>query len=1699
VSPHIGRIWYKPFMYYSASTAIIAAIAFLAVWPSHAQRLPPAAVPPELQLSDPEIRGLIELADSSCSGNSPQAVTSKIRRAIDLSRQKGLIGDRAVLEASLASLAIGQGKVDDGKDLLQQALQDSIDSGRRVLEVDILTSIASLVQLRGENARAVELLNKALSEAEETQNLYGKARAQGELARLRLLAGKTDEAAALLSEALTIDRVNGYKFEAIHLYYQGVYFGIAGDETSAIRAVSEAREKAAATKDTFTFISAEDAYALGLARAGKTEEAIREMELLDSGDLSEFVTDAAARACMQSSFQSPLMEIVRLEGFANVLEAAHKSDKEIELWHRVFAVSAQAGLLDGEAEGKQKAADLENQLKRPESAVDDYRSAADLFRRIQNSTALNQVEIAEALLLVQLGRSNEAVPIIEEIASYADRHKMRALELSSYLELGEIYQPAGDLKSAQAALEKAQMLVAPGPFDLEVDNHQVHEIYVRLSDIYRSLKMPTRELISIDKAFFVSVHVNDDKSQQAELGYLNQRLSELDVRNLAAKSQESGSLGDSLIYSCILYIHDGYPSKSADDHSNWQRIQTLPFLIAQQSQGAAILEQVVNDLGPVMGVEKLPLLDALARFYIGAGSNPALAEKYAVAAITLLHGLKGDTSVLQTEPTCILALSHARQNKNALAKDESRECTSLASKIEDPQTVTYADAIKVLVDSQLGDFASTRSSIESLISKSAYQPELQIELVVSLANAKLYDEAKSQLRAVTDKLISAGSRREAGDAFLRVATVLGSDLSDPAKTLDLSLLNSALEQYRECKALDKEAETSVFLGDYYARNAQKKEAIEAYRRAQEVAATVNQQVTIAEGLLGEGTTYQSEQNYSRAVELHREAADIFRKLNDGAGECLALRNLVLDYRGLPDLDNALKVAMEARQAGELTGELDKYFAEYLLGDIYALKGRFQDGLGAYREAATVTDLGGDSEHGAYAHLALAQLDTVIGNWDESVREAQTAMDLSLKAGSKEAEGATWAELMSIYEERSSSVKDFAKAEDCYRRAKELGVGKSLQVELIELDVQTGKFSEAAAIARDAIKDCQKERDTDCEAEQLISVSEAERLSGNLSASASALNNAGRLVSKSQDVYLIGRQLYAEANLLKAQNKLDNSRKAYQQLTSLIENVRGGLDPHSQSSISENYDYIYDEMVSLLYVRSVQVPPAQRPQVSSEAFTYAEKNKARQFAQSWGQVFESQIRPTLPPEIQERERTLLNTRDRLTREISEVSTANDATNASQLVELRSQLSDVENELKQLLVRIREIAPEYAAIAYPEDVRISDLTIRPNETVVEFKVTESSTFVWMIQNPDGVRNRLTMFYEVPRTRAWLRERFSSIQRALNAAQLDSIDWKLSEELFATLFPRDAAQVIAESPEIVFIPDDVLFVLPLEVLSPAASGGDFVLLRKPTTYYPSAASFQLARRVVHPAKWSETFLGVGDPITSPDDDRFQVAQALKSTELPGDGPNKSPGQPVATAPDPIALKSRGLSFDRIPGTGLEVKAIAALLADRHEKSDVRLGASATKQALLDTDLSRFRFVHFATHGLLPTDSSVGEPSLVLSYDGVALSHMFLSMSEIIRLKLTAESVVLSACNTGSGKITRTEGVMSLGRAFLAAGSNSVTVSLWQVSDESTSLLMENYYKGLLEHKAKSVALADARYTVFKNGSKNPFYWAPFVVIGE
>ena len=188
------------------------------------------------------------------------------------------------------------------------------------------------------------------------------------------------------------------------------------------------------------------------------------------------------------------------------------------------------------------------------------------------------------------------------------------------------------------------------------------------------------------------------------------------------------------------------------------------------------------------------------------------------------------------------------------------------------------------------------------------------------------------------------------------------------------------------------------------------------------------------------------------------------------------------------------------------------------------------------------------------------------------------------------------------------------------------------------------------------------------------------------------------------------------------------------------------------------------------------------------------------------------------------------------------------------------------------------------------------------------------------------------------------------------------------------------------------------------------------------------------------------------------------------------------------------------RLLHSGKEVAEIAKLLGARPEyvltgenASEANVKAAGAEQALM----SKARYIHFATHGILGVDKGK-QPALVLNLVGNDVEDGFLHLDEITNLKLNADLVVLSACRTGQGRMHRGEGVTGLARAFLYAGSKGVVCSLWSVDDQETANLMVDFYRHLKEGRSAPEALREAQLAMIRAG-KAPLYWAPFIVIGE
>jgi len=207
------------------------------------------------------------------------------------------------------------------------------------------------------------------------------------------------------------------------------------------------------------------------------------------------------------------------------------------------------------------------------------------------------------------------------------------------------------------------------------------------------------------------------------------------------------------------------------------------------------------------------------------------------------------------------------------------------------------------------------------------------------------------------------------------------------------------------------------------------------------------------------------------------------------------------------------------------------------------------------------------------------------------------------------------------------------------------------------------------------------------------------------------------------------------------------------------------------------------------------------------------------------------------------------------------------------------------------------------------------------------------------------------------------------------------------------------------------------------------------------------------------------------------------------------KSPGREAISLFAPVKFNSRQLSD--LPGTEKEVEDIGDLFAGGTSKVGLYLGDEANRDQVRSDAVTSSRYLHFATHGIIDEDRPE-RSQICLAADSTSSGSLY--SGDIYALRLDADLAVLSACETGLGKLSQGEGIIGLTRALIYAGCNNLVVSLWRVNDTSTSAMMTDFYRAMIQGDtyAQSLKLAKERMIKSKKYS-SPYYWAPFVLVGH
>jgi len=403
----------------------------------------------------------------------------------------------------------------------------------------------------------------------------------------------------------------------------------------------------------------------------------------------------------------------------------------------------------------------------------------------------------------------------------------------------------------------------------------------------------------------------------------------------------------------------------------------------------------------------------------------------------------------------------------------------------------------------------------------------------------------------------------------------------------------------------------------------------------------------------------------------------------------------------------------------------------------------------------------------------------------------------------------------------------------------------------------------------------------------------------------------------------------------------------------------------------------------------------------------------------------------------------------------------------------------------LVRERERL-EAGMAASASAPRLQPLTAReiqrrvaaPDRLILEYSLGRTKSVLWAVEP-----HRLEAFVLPPRDRIEEVARrahalLSSADRTLAGPRIEEALAELSSMLLSKVADRLAGRCL------LVVPDGALGYVPFAALPlPAGAGapaGTPLVETNEIVLLPSASMLAaIERRKASPPPG--VLAVVADPVFEPDDPRLTAV----SVALPG---------------TTVRASDLAMVLPRLPFSREEAAAIFRLApADRRFAA---LDFAASRDTVLGGVLSGYRILHFATHSVIDPQ----HPAL----SGIALSRVdregkrrqgFVRASEISRLRLPADLVVLSACRTALGQEVRGEGLMGLTQSFFQAGARRVVVTLWPVDDRATAELMTRFYRALLtEGRSPAAALRAAQISLRREPSfRSPAFWAGFVLQGD
>lgn len=941
---------------------------------------------------------------------------------------------------------------------------------------------------------------------------------------------------------------------------------------------------------------------------------------------------------------------------------------------------------------------------------------------------------------------------------------------------------------------------------------------------------------------------------------------------------------------------------------------------------------------------------------------------------------------------------------------------------------------------------------------------------------------------------------------------------------------AALKQFEQAHALFQEAGSSS--GQGFARvwmggvTGGQLVAREHFNEALTIARTIGDRVLEAEALLSLGRSHVGRVDAPKGLEFLEQALTLFEANDDWRAQAVTLTWIGSAWNDLDELEKALEPWSRALELATAAGDLAQAArASNNIGIAYQRLGELGKSLEFHQKAISLSRAGGSSrvefmavnntgivykELGDYrrAREAYGQSLAMIRKLGDVVNEANSLNNIG---NTYRAEGQTGIAL-DHYAQALSLVRRLERKSDEARVLNNMGAAY----------LQDGRYQTALEHHQQSRAIRKALADRPGESFSLNHEGVAWHKLGNPQQALECLREALAMRREMNDPIGEAETLMNIASVERDLGEPAQARLTIEAALEKVERLRARIsDASLRATYVARVQETYESYVDTLMRLHVQLPTEGYDAAALQA---AERSRARVLLESLVEA-RADIREGVEKTLLDRERAL-NRRledasQRLSRTLAGKSTP------VEIAAARKALADLTAERQQLEAQIRTSSPRYAALTHPEPLTASDIqkeVLDADTVLIEFALGEERSWLWAV-TPDALETRelpgrrrldaqARLLYDAltarqPRkgdTPAAYRARVAAADRQLNrhAAEMSRLLFSgISAELQGAW--RGKRLVIVAPGALEYLP---FAALPLPDAGASASGRASTpfIARHEIVRAPSASVVATLRREAGRRQRPPRGLAViADPVFDADDPRVTKASAVVTSiaatramvdaEVDGDLPYET----LRAVERMDEARSAG-ALARLPFSRAEANAIGALAGTRNILRATDFDAS--RRRVLGDALEHYRLVHFATHGLI--DAERPELSgLVLSLvdDRGNPQNGFLPLHDIFNMRLNADLVVLSACQTALGKEIKGEGLVGLTRGFMYAGAPRVVASLWQVSDLATAELMTRFYAGMLQRKLTPAAALRAAQLQLAGDRRwaSPYFWAGFVLQGD